>query len=102
MSEWPGPELVAVYDPTRPARPPWTVERFRRRLIEARVDHGVPVTEQIVTELLSQQWPPGEGQLDPFTPEERQELAADSARVERARRVLTDAGRVLYGIELCW
>jgi hypothetical protein len=102
MSEWPGPELVAVYDPTRPARPPWTVESFRRRLTEARVDHGVPVTEQIVTELLSQQWPPGEGQLDPFTAEERQELAGDSARVERARRVLTDAGRVLYGIEVCW
>lgn len=102
MGDWPGTDRDAVYVP--PAQPPVLPSdaEVRARIAGARIQQGLPVSDEILARIIaggSQSGPGGPGM---FTEAEQEDIYGDNDRVGQARAVLADAEHVLGGVQVCW
>lgn len=102
MSAWPDPAMTAVFDPTRSPAAAETDEDLRFRIASARVRDGLPVSDEILDDVIAYARREGTRAAGRFTESERHDVYEDHLRRERAQLVLADAGEVLNRIEMCW
>ena len=100
MTDWPGPELLAVYEPTRPTARPESTDGTRERIAIARAREGLAVTDRLVAQVIAANDRAGGEQTDIFTAQERADIFGDQERVELAHVVL--GGPEVSEIEVFW
>jgi hypothetical protein len=100
MAEWPPRDKQSVYvPPTLPTAPESEVAQ-RARIAAARVREGLPISDEILSEVLRSH--AGEKHVGIFTASEQEDIYGDSERVEVARAALGDVEGVLGSLQVCW
>ena len=100
MVGWPPGDQDSVYlPPETPARAASETEQ-RAALAAARVREGLPVSDEILTDILLKSR--SDARAGIYTPAERDDIAADNDRVARARAVLRGAEEIDGGLQVCW
>lgn len=102
MPDWPGPELIAVYDPTRPRAVSASGDDMAAKIAGWRAGQGLPVSDVLVAEVLAYARRSGRAQPGSLTEAEEQDTWGDHQRVELAQAALSDAEPVLGRVEVCW
>jgi hypothetical protein len=102
MAQWPGPDEPAVYVPSVEPSTPMTRGELRARLAGARIRSGLPVSEEILSQIMAAGYAADPERAEIYTASEQQDIDGDNERVDRARAVLSDAEDVLGGLQVCW
>jgi hypothetical protein len=100
MDKWPDSNQLGIYEPPRLPRPPTLAADRQAGIVSRRFEIGLPVTADIVSEVLAATGPNGRSGV--YTDAEEADTYDGNERSDRAMEVLADADDVLAGIDLCW
>lgn len=102
MVDWPAPDQQTVYIPPGLATEAPSEADIRARIAGARMRDGLPVGDEILSEILAHPSSSARNGPGMYTAAEQDDISGDNERVALARTVLAGAESILGGLAVCW